>query len=242
MSIIGEAATAKVELPEIVSPYIEYIPDASGNIVFIKIGNFTNKSPQYLAYNMTSLRHFEVVNTTSVGQYAFYKCSALQNIPSAITSIGTHAFDGCTALTDIPMGVTTISDYAFYNCSGLKSTELPSGLTKINTYAFTNCTSLAISSIPDGVTQIAGSAFRHCDSIVSLDIPASMTVFGTYALNDCSKLKTVTLRSTSMLAWKTQLLPPVSQIDHIYVPSNLVSNYQTTTGWSDYAAKISAIT
>ena len=47
---------------------------------------------------------------TSIGEYAFYKCSSLTSvvIPSTVTSIGIYAFYNCSSLTsiEIPNSVT----------------------------------------------------------------------------------------------------------------------------------------
>ena len=49
---------------------------------------------------------------TSIGNYAFYGCTALTSItlPNSVTSIGNYAFGSCTALTSItlPNSVTSI--------------------------------------------------------------------------------------------------------------------------------------
>ena len=56
-------------------------------------------------------------DVTSIGDYAFYKCSGLTsvNIPSSVESIGSSAFSGCSGLTSvtIPNSVTSIGGKAF---------------------------------------------------------------------------------------------------------------------------------
>ena len=64
-------------------------------------------------------------SVTSIGDYAFYKCSNLTTViiseNSQLTSIGYYAFSYCSSLTSIyiPDSVTSIGTDAFYNCSNL---------------------------------------------------------------------------------------------------------------------------
>ena len=61
---------------------------------------------------------------TSIGAYAFYKCSKLRKIdlPSGLLSLGECAFNGCSSIENIiiPNTLDTISDRAFYNCDRLR--------------------------------------------------------------------------------------------------------------------------
>ena len=69
-------------------------------------------------------------NVTSIGGYAFYKCTSLTSItiPNNVTFIGSSAFSSCTGLTNItiPDSVVTIGDYAFAGCSSLTNITINS--------------------------------------------------------------------------------------------------------------------
>ena len=79
-------------------------------------------------------------NVTSIGDYAFYRCSGLTSvtIPNSVTSIGDHAFYGCSKLTSvtIPNSVTSIEWDAFRSCFNLTSVTIPNSVTSIKSFAF----------------------------------------------------------------------------------------------------------
>lgn len=69
-------------------------------------------------------------SVTSIGTYAFYKCTGLTGIvlPSSLTTIGTYAFSGCSKLAtalNIPVSVTSVGKFAFQGCSKLSTVISP---------------------------------------------------------------------------------------------------------------------
>ena len=134
---------------------------------------------------------------TSIGNYAFTKCSGLTSITisAGVTSIGEYAFYGCSGLTSItiPAGVTSIGNYAFYGCSGLTSITIPAGVKSIGNYAFNKCSGLTSVTIPAGVKSIGNYAFNKCSGLTSVTIPSSVENIGEYAFNGCGDLTSVTI-------------------------------------------------
>ena len=138
-------------------------------------------------------------SVTSIGDGAFYECSALTNvsIPDSVTSIGKAAFSGCSSLASItiPDSVVSIEDGLFYGCSALTSVVFPDSLTSINDSAFGHCTALTSITIPDGVTSIGYYAFHGCDALTSVTIPDSVTSIGGEAFSYCHALTDIQVAS-----------------------------------------------
>ena len=74
-------------------------------------------------------------------------------LPNNITSIGDYAFDRCTNLQSIklPSGLKSIGTAAFQLCGKLSDITLPSNLNSIGEWAFNQCTSLTTFTVPSNV-------------------------------------------------------------------------------------------
>ena len=112
---------------------------------------------------------------TSIGDYAFYLCSALKSItiPESVTSIQRWSFASCEELTaiTIPETVTSIGLGAFSMCSGLVSFTFPENVTRIEALVLSNCKLTSI-TIPESVTSIGEAAFWDCSRLKSIYIGA----------------------------------------------------------------------
>ena len=122
-------------------------------------------------------------------------------IEDGVTSIGNWAFYKCTSLTTItiPDSVTSIGEAAFRGCSSLTSITIPDSVTSIGDDAFSYCRSLTSITIPDRVTSIGNLAFYDCSGLTSITIPDSVTSIGKDAFSSCTKLKTISLSCKSTL-------------------------------------------
>ena len=146
-------------------------------------------------------------SVTSIGEYAFYKCTSLTEItiPDSVTSIGEYAFYKCTSLTaiTIPDGVTSIREGTFSGCTSLTEITIPDSVTYIegrvpypyygDAGAFEYCTSLTEITIPDSVTSIGEYAFRGCTSLTEITIPDSVTSIGYGTFSGCTSLTEITI-------------------------------------------------
>ena len=179
---------------------------------------------------------------TSIGDYAFYSCAklTLTSLPSGVTSIGNYAFNGCSslALESLPSGITRLPTNSFNGCRDLALTSLPNGITYIGPYAFQSCSNLAITSLPASLSSLGTYAFYSCSSIESIDIPSGISSIPDYSFANCRSLQTMILRRTSVCALsKVTALSSTPMRGYggltgtVYVPSALISTYQTATNW-----------
>ena len=181
------------------------IPSVLGGYAVKKVGNY---SPSIFAsifgYDNTSVTSVVIpVSVTSIGDFAFFDCTALTSVTfvltSSVTSIWNHAFDGCTSLTSItiPNSVISIGNYVFYRCTSLTSITIGNSVTSIGNYVFAYCTSLTSITIPNSVISIGNNAFYGCTSLTSVTIGNSVTSIGRRAFDDCTSLASISVDSAN---------------------------------------------
>lgn len=132
---------------------------------------------------------------TTIGDYAFYKCNAIDSIeiPNSVESIGNYAFYECSKLTSIELGekIYTIGPNAFAYCSSLVSIILPESVTTIGNSAFNRCSALTTITIPSNVSCIEDHTFSACLSLSSVNISSSVTNIGSGAFSNCLSLTSI---------------------------------------------------
>lgn len=168
-----------------------------------------------------SITEFKDNTLETVGQYAFYKCNALEtvdlpavtaideyafnycegslvnvNIPN-ITAIPKFAFQYCKKLTtvDFPL-VTSIGDNAFNMCTELTNVDFPNA-TSIGINAFNGCQKLANKVRFPLLTTANQRIFQGCWRIPSIDLPVCTSI-AAYAFYECRMLTALILRSGTM--------------------------------------------
>ena len=152
----------------------------------------------HLYLNGEEVKDLVIPNSvTSIGEYAFWDCSALTSvtIPNSVTSIGFGAFCGCSGLTSvtIPNSVASIGNGIFNGCSGLTSVTIPNSVTSIGHNAFCYCSGMTSVTITNSVKSIGDNAFFDCDDLTSVTIGNSVTSIGWCAFEGCSGLTSVTI-------------------------------------------------
>ena len=158
--------------------------------------------PSYAFYGCSALEEIHLVNeVTSIGDYAFYGCSGLKKftIPSTITSISNYMFHGCSALEELNIPNTTIGNYAFRYCASLKNIYVPYVTSFGGIYTFADCTSLKGVALPSIVGTIPGHFFQASTSIEYVDFGENFNrINATDAFSNCSSLQTLIIRKNTL--------------------------------------------
>ncbi len=165
---------------------------------------------------------FEKGSVLDIGDYAFYKSTALENldIPDRVNSIGRYAFAECENLENITISdnVKIIGNNAFDSTkyhkdaeydndvlyignhlikaklgNKLESYEIREGTKTISCQMFSNSEKLKSVKIPDSVTCIADKMFYKCTALTDANIPDSVAYIGDQAFYGCSTLKNISI-------------------------------------------------
>ena len=137
--------------------------------------------------------------------------------------------------------LTSIGGAAFSNCTGLTSIAIPNSVTSIGTSAFQGCSNLTNIVIPNSVTSIGVAAFHNCSGLTSVTIPSGVTFINGNAFYGCRSLTSVTVKALTPPTLGDDAFDGTSSSLVIYVPSASVDAYKASSGWSDYASRIQAI-
>ena len=88
-------------------------------------------------------------------------------VEKGVTSIGDNAFYRCTALKEIelPDGIIRIGDNAFWGATSLEKVDMPESVTVVESMAFAFCTSLKEVNLSPNIKKMSYDAFFHCDAL-----------------------------------------------------------------------------
>ena len=183
-------------------------------------------------------------------------------IPETIETIGNYAFYNCTALTEINYNATNANDltndnYVFYNAGqdgegitvniGANVTQLPNSIfgvsyssisyspniitvnfaegsvcESISYGAFSYCSSLISITIPESVISIGNYAFQRCSSLESIEISSNVTSISDYAFCGCSSLTSITIPD-SVTSIGSHAFENCSSLTSVAIPNSVTS-------------------
>ena len=170
------------------------------NLTDFVFGDEVEHIPDYLCYNLTSLKNLVIGNSvTTIGSYAFSSCTGLKkviwNARNANGFQDDTPFSDCENLTEFVFGdeVEHIPDYLCYNLTSLKNLVIGNSVTNIRSHAFKGCTGLTAVTLPNAMTDIGGWAFAYCTGLTEVTIPNAVTYIGSGAFSGCTGLTEVTI-------------------------------------------------
>lgn len=162
----------------------------------------------------------DLSQVTSIGDRAFYGCSALETVDlHSVTTMGYAAFQGCDALSreidlsklevipghafcydpNITSVITcptlrSIGDWAFI-WADISTISLPETLNSIGTYTFYKASLSGTVALPDSLTQLGASAFSGCEEVNAIQIGSGLKDIPANAFDGCTNLKTITVNN-----------------------------------------------
>lgn len=177
---------------------------------------------KYALSNFPGLTRVELSNLTTIGETAFYYCPDLEtvNLPN-VTSIGANAFCGCKAITNlyIPSVVTiSSSSFRYIGKNGGDSSGTPRDI---------------VLALPN-LTTISGSFAFDRSFLLAVDIGTGLTNLPSdtfYNNMGNQTIGTLVLRRTAGVV-SAASTGAINGLRTVYVPSALISDYQTATNWS----------
>ena len=106
-------------------------------------------------------------------------------------------------------------------------------LTSISSNTISNKANAKNIEIYDSVTSIGDSAIRGIKGIKEITLPSSVTYLGWYSISDNPNLASVTIENqNNKLSYFKQPFFHISSTAKLYVPSNLLADYQADTDWT----------
>lgn len=206
------------------------------------ISNYTND-------RITTIRAGAFAGNLQLVSVSFPECTTIESLKPPGTAPALGAFQYCSSLTTVLFPVcTNIGGAAFSNCFGLTTVLFPV-CTRIGSYAFFNCSNLTTVSFP-ACTSIGSSAFYSCSSLTTVLFPVCTSI-GSYVFGKCRTLSSLTLGASSICTLansNTFSSTPFagyssyfSGTPHIYVPSSLITAYQSATNWTYFSSYFSTI-
>lgn len=154
------------------------------------------------------------------------------------SNIVSYGFTGSVAITSfVADSVTMLRQSILADCSNIESISFASATTPNGTQQFVNCSKLTSVNLPN-LTALNNQMFQGCTSLEFIDFPKLTGLNKSGVFRNCYKLQTVVLRHTAVVPVNNDTFANTPFAGYnglsgtVYVPSALISSYQTATNWS----------
>ena len=182
------------------------------------------------------------ITVNSISNTALKDRKQITNVTATSTTIGTSAFENCTGLLTASFpNATTVNTQAFYGCQNMTSLSIPK-VTNLTNSVIYNCRALTSVDV-SLVTTTENRAFQNSWALPIVDFPV-VTNLAASCFESCRALATLILRNTSVVTLNnisaftnTPMRGYNGGSGTVYVPSNLISSYQTASVWSNLYAE-----
>ena len=125
------------------------------------------------------------------------------------------------AIPAMKVTYTDNTEKTFYNLTSIEQNTVPN---KRNAKSV---------EIYDSVTRIGNSGLRGIEGITEITLPSSVTELGWYSISNNPNLASVTIENQNKkLSYVPQPFYDISSSAKLYVPSNLLADYQADTDWT----------
>lgn len=159
-------------------------------------------------------------------------------LSDSVTTLGRYAFAFKPITGIIANGVTTVYGNAFFN-SWLTSVHLPLATADSNYTGsvFESCASLTTVVLPSWNKPLYSTFFLSCTALEAVDIYGH-SFGGSYVFRYCTALKTLILRSPSVVTlsntnhFNNSSFASGGAGGDIYVPQALLATYPTSGNWA----------
>ena len=110
-----------------------------------------------------------------------------------ITSVGDYAFYGLSKLEEVELdeNVKKIGKCAFAFCTLLEEVNISEGTEQICESAFEGCATLVAIELPASVNSVGARAFAFCRKLNAVTINGKLAELGDWLFKDCVELETV---------------------------------------------------
>lgn len=190
------------------------------------MGSSASYISEYAFYRHSYLTEVSFPACTNIEDSAFYDCRSLAEVNFPVCrNIRESAFCGCYSLAEVNFpACTDISRGAFYDCRALPEVNFPV-CRNIGAYAFSACFSLTEASFPV-CRNINANAFRSCYNLLS---------FNLVGVSSVPTLGGSAFYSTPIGGYTGST---GGVYGSVYVPSSLLTAFQTAPNWSLISSRI----